>query len=120
MIKHGTASGSGSSLGLAIAAAVGASLCCIGPILAAIFGVSSLATLSKYGFLRPWLAVLTLVLLGLSFYFAYRKPRECRTGSICDTHGTHRVQRWNRIVLWTATIIIALVLTFPEWSVLLL
>lgn len=115
-----TTGGSVSSLGLAMVAAVGASLCCIGPILAAVFGISGLAALSKYGFLRPWLAVSAGVLLGVAFYFAYRRPRECTTGSICDTRGTERVQRWNRIALWSATIIIALVLTFPEWSVLLL
>ncbi|MBW3564507.1 MAG: hypothetical protein KY459_07265 [Acidobacteria bacterium] len=122
MTEHSAAPASASSrsVGLAIITAVGASLCCIGPILAATFGVSSLAALSKYGFLRPWLAVLTVVLLGISFYLAYRKPKECRTGSVCETHGTDRIQRWNRVVLWTATIIIALVLTFPEWSVLIL
>lgn len=120
MIKRATGSRSVSSLGLAMVAAVGASLCCIGPILAAVFGISGLAALSEYDFLRPWLAVSAVVLLGIAFYFAYRSPRKCTTGSICDTHGTERVQRWNRVALWAATVIIALVLTFPEWSVLLL
>jgi mercuric ion transport protein len=105
---------------MAVVAAFGASLCCIGPIAAALFGISSLAALSQFEFLRPWLAGMTVIFLAAGFYLVYREPKECRSGSLCETRGVERVGRWNRIAIWIAAVIAAVVLTFPEWSVLLL
>lgn len=46
-----------------VATALGASVCCIGPIVAVMFGMTSLAALSKYEPLRPILGVVTVALL---------------------------------------------------------
>jgi len=105
-------------LATAVIAAFAASICCIGPILAAFLGLTSLGALVKYEPLRPYFAGLTLAFLGTAFYFAYRKqPAEaCEPGSLCATHGLTRVQRINRIVLWIVTAIVIIILTFPTWS----
>ena len=101
-----------------IVTALGASLCCIGPIVAVMFGMTSLAALAKYEPLRPILGLVTAVLLGIAFYVTYRAPLEpaCEPGSLCATHGPDRMQRINRIAVWTATAVAAVVFTFPTWS----
>src|SRR5438445_2487865 len=95
-----------------VAAAVGASLCCIGPVAAAMFGVTSLATLVKYEPLRPYLAIITLGFLGAAFYATYRRrpAEQCAAGSVCETRPV------NRVMLWIATLIAVAALTFPTWS----
>ena len=105
-------------LAASVAVAVAASICCIGPIAAAFLGLTSFAALVKYEPLRPLFTAITIALLGGSFYLAYRKrPAEtCEPGSICETHGAAKVQKINRIVLWTVTAIVVVILTFPVWS----
>ena len=99
-------------------AAVGASICCIGPIAAAFLGLTSMGALVKYEPYRPILTVVTLAFLAGAFYLAYRKrPAEaCEPGSLCATQGVTRVQKMNRIVLWIVTALVLLILTFPTWS----
>jgi len=60
-------------LAASVAAAVGASICCIGPIAAAFLGLTSFGALVKYEPLRPILTLITLLFLGTAFYLAYRK-----------------------------------------------
>jgi mercuric ion transport protein len=100
-----------------IVAALGASICCIGPIVAVTFGMTSLAALARYEPLRPVFTAATLALLGLAFYATYRRrSAACEPNSVCAAHGPDRVQRINRIVLWVVTGIALIVLTFPTWS----
>jgi mercuric ion transport protein len=105
-----------------VAAAFGASVCCIGPIVAAMFGMTSLSALVKYEPLRPLFAAITVALLAAAFYMTYRKPsaEACAPDSVCETRGSDRIQRMNRIVLWIAATIALIVLTFPTWSTWLL
>jgi len=100
-----------------IATAFGASICCIGPIVAVLFGMTSLAALSKYEPLRPIFGAATAVLLGVAFYLTYRKPAAaCAPGSLCETEGVDRMQKINRAALWIATVVALIVFTFPTWS----
>ncbi len=101
-----------------IAAAFAASICCIGPILAATFGLTALGALVRFQSLRPLFAGLSIVALGVAFFLSYRgRPAEiCEPGSVCEVHGVDRVRRLNRVVLWLATLIVLIVLTFPTWS----
>jgi mercuric ion transport protein len=100
-----------------IATAFGASICCIGPIVAVMFGVTSLAALSKYEPLRPIFGGVTIVLLAVAFYATYRRPAaECEPGSVCAAQGPDRIQKINRIALWLATAVALIVFTFPTWS----
>jgi hypothetical protein len=94
------------------------SACCIGPVVAAMFGITSVAALVKYEPLRPFLAVITLGFLGVAFYMTYRRrpAEECAPGSVCATRGVDRLNRFNRIMLWIATVVALVALTFPTWS----
>ena len=56
-----------------IGAAVGASACCIGPVVFSLLGAGALgASAVKLEGYRPWFLGLTLVLLGVAFFSAYR------------------------------------------------
>lgn len=100
-----------------IATAFGASVCCIGPIVAVMFGMTSLAALAKYEPLRPIFGVVTVALLAVAFYATYKRPAaDCEPGSVCATQGPDRVQKINRMALWLATAVALVVFTFPTWS----
>ena len=106
-----------SGMAVSVVAALGASICCIGPIVAVTFGMTSLAALARYEPLRPVFTAVTLVFLGLGFYSTYRRrPAACEPDSVCAAHDPDRVQRINRIVLWVVAGIVLVVLTFPTWS----
>ncbi|GAB4244830.1 MAG: hypothetical protein OHK0028_23000 [Deltaproteobacteria bacterium] len=97
----------------AVTAAVGASVCCLGPLLLLALGVGgawigNLTAMEKY---RPiWMAA-TLVFLGLAFFRVYRKPREvaCTPGSACSSVAGRR----NKIIIWTVTVLILGLLALP-------
>lgn len=106
-------------MGVGILSAVAASVCCIGPILAATVGLTSLGALAKYEALRPVFVFLSVAALVVAFYFTYRAPRsagECTPGSFCESHGPRRVAAINRAILWLAALITLIVVTFPTWS----
>jgi len=98
-------------------AAIAASICCIGPVLAAFLGLTSLAGLARYERYRPAFVGVTVALLAGAFYLTYRTRCEPRApDSACATHGKDRVDRINRVVLWVVTAVVLAILTFPNWS----
>jgi len=109
-----------------LAGAVGtaflASLCCIGPLLFVALGVGA-GLASRFEPLRPVFTVLTLVLLAFGFYTVYGAPRRtrsaaaaCAPGAACAAPRDRTRDRW---ILWVATVIAVVILTFPQWSLLL-
>lgn len=117
----------------AVLSAFLASLCCIGPILFVTLGVGAgLAT--RFEPLRPLFTVITLGVLAVGFYVVYGRHRKLTPydldtsagasarGSACDVDGGC-IQPQNRtrdqIILWIGTALALVLLTFPEWSKLL-
>lgn len=101
-----------------VAAAVGASLCCIGPLLFVSLGVGA-GLASTFEPLRPLFSVLTLLGLGIGFYVVYgRRPSaaRCAPGESCEAPDRRR----DRLILWTATVLALLFWSFTYWSALLL
>lgn len=98
----------------AIGAAIVASVCCIGPVVLAGLGVGAVTAAQQFAPLRPYFLALTAALLGLGFYFAYRKPKRAAVcaGEVCEAP---RVARWGRPFLWIATVIAAALVTFPYY-----
>ena len=110
----------------AIGAAFLASLCCVGPLLFVTLGVGA-GLASTFEPLRPAFTGLTLVLLAVGFYIVYGRrgaPRPTtETAADCAPDGTCAVprnRRRDKALLWVATGVAALFLTFPQWSILLL
>lgn len=96
-------------------AAIGASLCCIGPLVLLVLGVggtwiSNLAALEPY---RPVFVGITLVFLFLAFRKLYLVPRQCAPGDACAIPGTLRNQR---IIFWVVSVLLIALLTFPYYG----
>lgn len=95
----------------AVLAALGASLCCILPVAVAVAGVGSAALGAKLEPLRPWLAGVTVLLLGFAFYRAYR-PVRCSPEEACAVAAG---RRRTRIALWIASLVAVAVIAFPYY-----
>lgn len=95
-----------------MATALLASVCCIGPVVAAAVGIGSVGIVSWIEPIRPLLIVVTFGAIGYGFYGAYRKQPTCQDGS-CEVPGSRTT---TRMIMWGAAIFAALALTFPYYS----
>lgn len=105
------------SLG-AIGAAFLASLCCIGPVLFVTLGIGA-GLASTFEPLRPVFTALTVGILAVGFYVVYQKPaatEACAPSAGCSVP---RSRIRDKVILWSATVVALLLLSFPEWSKLL-
>ncbi len=85
-----------------VAAAIGASICCIGPLAAATLGAGSLVAASGLRTWRRLLLGVTFVLLGVAWYLRYRKARAegCAERTACTARPG---AKGGKVVLWFAT-----------------
>lgn len=101
-------------IGASLIAGVAASLCCILPIVFALAGAGIVGASAFFAAWRPYLLGITFLLLGLGFYFAYRKPKHaCEPGSACEKPATNKT---GRIGLWITTAVVLIVAAFPYYS----
>ena len=112
--KADTDSLSKATLAGGLVAAVLASVCCLGPLLLVMFGVSgawisNLTLLEPY---RPMFIGVALVFMGLAWRRIYRAPTatECEPGSLCAVPQTHRAYR---VTFWLVSALVLLALGFP-------
>lgn len=102
------------TLGGSLLAAITASLCCIGPLVAVALGAGGFAASAVFEKWRPVFLGVTFALLALAWYLTYRKPKAaCAEGSAC---ATKPVSKWNKMVLWFATGVVLLMAAFPGLS----
>lgn len=90
MLETGTASANRGSLIAAALATIGASLCCIAPLVLLALGISGawisyLTALEPY---RPIFIGITLIFLGLAFRKLYLVPQQCAPGDACAVPAT--------------------------------
>lgn len=93
-------------------AAIGASVCCIGPLVLLAFGIGgtwigSLTAMEPY---RPVFIGLTLLFLGLAFRKLYLMPQICTPGTPCADPRTLKRQRF---AFWIVTILLLGLLAAP-------
>lgn len=103
------------SMYAATMAALGASLCCVGPLVLLALGIggtwiSYLAALEPY---RPIFIGITFVFLFLAFRKLFIIPRQCAPGDACAIPSTLRNQR---ILFWIVTVLLIALLTFPYYG----
>lgn len=104
-----------------IGAAFLASLCCIGPVLFVTLGVGA-GLASQFEPLRPVFTGLSVGLLALAFYTVYGRRPAGDAGGSCDVDGSCTVTRSrtrDAVLLWSAALFALVLLTFPQWSKLL-
>lgn len=98
----------------AVAAAAGASVCCIGPLVLTALGAGALSAVAiRFEAYRPAFLVVTVALLGTGFYTTYRPS----AAASCAADGACRPasRRAARVVLWLATVLVILLVTFPYY-----
>jgi heme/copper-type cytochrome/quinol oxidase subunit 2 len=83
--------------GLALALGV----CCVAPWAVALLGVSGAVMLARLAGLHSPIVALTLLLIGVAFWYAYRM-RFAAKGETCPVGDRKHV----RILLWIATLIV--------------
>lgn len=106
--------GRGLLLGASVAAAIGASLCCILPILAAVTGAGAIAAGVTFEKWRPYLLGLTAFLLVGGVLLAWRDhKRACAVGSLC---ATKPMGRWSYIALGILAAGVVALAAFPYYS----
>lgn len=93
-------------------AAIGASVCCVGPLVLLALGiggawVSNLTALEPY---RPIFIGLTLVFLGFAFRKLYLVPQVCAPDTPCADARTLKRQR---LVFWIVTVLLLGLLAVP-------
>jgi len=98
------------TLGGSLLAAITASLCCIGPLVAVALGAGGFAASAVFEQWRPVFLGLTVVLLALAWYLTYRKPRaNCEEGSACAAKPS---ANWSKVVLWVSTGVVLIAAAF--------
>lgn len=100
-------------MGGAVLAAVAASLCCILPVVAIVFGLGAFGAAAIFESLRPYLLAVVFAALAFSFYRIYLRREECGEGQACSTKP---VGRFNQIVFWVATSAVIGIAAFPYYS----
>lgn len=97
-----------------VAAAIGSALCCAGPLVAVLLGLSGAGLAATFEPLRPYFVAGTALSLGLGFVVLRREERRaCEPGSLCASPLARRRMKW---ALWIATAIAIPLLTFSWWS----
>ena len=97
-----------------VIAAIGASLCCIGPLVLVMLGFSrawigNLAALEPF---RPYFLGAALVALFFAWKKIYRAPAAaaCTPGSLCAMPQTNRIYK---VLFWVVAVLVVLAMTFP-------
>ncbi len=99
-----------------VAAGIGASICCVGPLVLLALGISgawigNLTALEPY---RPFFIGLTALFLGLAFRKLYLTPQTCAPGTSCGNDP--RILRRQRITFWLVAALLLCLLLVP-WVV---
>jgi len=108
-------SSSNRPLFLAALAAIGASACCIGPLLLLSLGIggawmSNLTAMEPYS---PYLTGLTVIVLAVVFRSLYLVPQQCEEGAVCANPSVLRKQR---LIFWIVSVILMAMVTFPYYA----
>jgi len=98
-----------------ILAALGVSSCCVLPLVLTVFGISGawMANLRALEAYQPYFLAFALLMIGVGFYLVYFKPKKaCAPGAACARPLPNRLVK---SMLWLATLIVLIALTFPYW-----
>lgn len=100
------------SLIVVVLASLGASICCVGPLVLLLLGVGgawigNLTALEPY---RPVFIGVTFIFLAVAFRKIYLTPQECAPDALCASPQTQRRQRW---MFWIVAGLVLTLLTVP-------
>jgi len=98
-----------------VLAAIGASVCCVGPLLLLSLGIGGawMSNLTAMESVRPFFILLTLVLMGLGYRKLYVQPDNCEAGTTCALPEEKYKQR---VIFWIGSVLALLLLAFPWYA----
>jgi len=101
-----------SSLVAGVLAAIGASLCCVGPLVLLTLGIGGtwIANLTALEPMRPWFIAATLMFLGLAFRRLYLQPQVCEPGTLC---AESIILKRQRLIFWVVALVLLALLSVP-------
>ncbi len=88
-------------IGGGVLAAIGASLCCIGPLLFVALGIGAFGMAAAFESARPYLLGAAVLALTFGFYRTYFRRESCAPGEVC---ATKPINRSSRAALWVASV----------------
>ena len=93
-------------------AAVGASVCCVGPLVLLMLGIGGawISNLTALEPLRPWFIAATLLFLGRAFRRLYLQPQVCEPGAAC---AEPIVLKRQRLIFWLVALGLLALLSVP-------
>ena len=96
-------------------AAIGASVCCVGPLLLLSLGIGGawMSTLTSMEPVRPFFLILTLVFIAMGFRKLYLIPAKCEEGEACAVSNVIGRQR---LIFWMGSALIMMLLLFPWYA----
>ena len=100
------------ALAAGVLAAIGASVCCVGPLVLLTLGIGGawIASLTSLEPMRPWLIAATLLFLGLAFQRLYLQPQVCEPGALC---AEPIVLKRQRLIFWVVALGLLALLAVP-------
>ncbi len=87
-----------------VISAVLASICCIGPLVFVLLGISGAAFFAKFEAYRWAFGVIALGFLALGFFSSYRESHKSTPESSCALNPSRR--KLNKILLWVSTVLV--------------
>lgn len=101
-------------IGGGVVAGILASLCCVGPLVLTIIGVSGAAALAKFEVIR-W--PMTIIVIGIFAYagkMLYGKRNNCEPGSVCSDP-----KKWRTLAYsyWLGLCLAIIGITSPYWVI---
>lgn len=98
-----------------VLAAIGASACCVGPLLLLSLGIGGawMSTLTSMASARPFFILLTLGFIGLGYRKLYLIPESCEEGKTCALPKDKRKQQ---MIFWIGSMLALLLLAFPWYA----
>jgi len=106
------------SLAAGVLAAIGASICCVGPLVLLALGIGGawIGNLTAFEPYRPLFIGLTLLFLGLALRKVYLVPQVCAPGTLCTDPQTTKRQR---LVFCSVAVLLLGLLAVPWFAPLL-
>jgi len=103
------------SLVAGVLAAIGASVCCVGPLVLLALGIGGawIGNLTAFEPYRPLFIGLTLLFLALAFRQLYLVPQPCAPGTQC---ADPQANRRRRLVFWSVAILLLGLLAVPWFA----
>ena len=93
-------------------AAIGASVCCVVPLVLLMMGIGGawIASLTVLEPLRPWFIAATVLFVGLEFRRLYFQQPACEPGAACAQSSVLQRQR---LIFWVVALVLLALLSVP-------